>query len=443
MSQEQSKQPTEILELFEKRAGVIKPGLDRITKALDLIGYPGRDTPSIVVAGTNGKGTTSGMIWRMLSAAGAKAGLFTSPHLTEFRERICVSGVEISNTLLVERIIELKEILPDALWDELTFFEINTILAFMVFEQQKTDVNVLEIGLGGRLDSVNVYDPDVAVITSIGLDHTEYLGSTLTAVAREKAGIMRRGRPVIWCAREWVDEEADAAITASAEAVGAQLIRAEEPRLEDLPVLLRMRPFFFQRNFQLAKEALKAFLSQGKLRPSTIFDSKKICQFYDSPQAPWPVSFTGRFDLVTVTKGDYTIKIILDVCHNPHGAATLARGLRESGLLQREGKIYCLLSVLADKDAAGIWEALKGNIKDVIAFRSASDRSWESLPPKMVNDGVIDLLANFDTAWMKALSQPDWRQSMPWLLCGSVAMVGEVLDYWRKNGWLLDRKLLS
>jgi folylpolyglutamate synthase/dihydrofolate synthase len=176
------------------------------------------------VAGTNGKGTTSGMIWRLLSAAGFKVGLFTSPHLSEFRERITVSGHDVTNTLLVESITRIRKQLKPELWADLTFFEINTLLAFMVFEQLETEINVLEVGLGGRLDCVNVYDPDVAVITSIGLDHMEFLGDSLTLIAREKAGIMREGRPVIWCAEQWAEPEADVAITAVAKEVGAMIV---------------------------------------------------------------------------------------------------------------------------------------------------------------------------------------------------------------------------
>ena len=185
MSLRPNSEPEEILALFDKRPTVIRPGLDRIKSALSMLGRPAENTPRIVVAGTNGKGTTSGMIWRMLSSIGLRAGLFTSPHLIEFRERFSVSGQTIGNDQIVDLILKLKNQVSPALWSELTFFEINTILAFLLFEQMKTDVNVLEVGMGGRLDCVNVYDPDVAVITSIGFDHMEFLGHTLSAIARE------------------------------------------------------------------------------------------------------------------------------------------------------------------------------------------------------------------------------------------------------------------
>lgn len=439
-------EPAEILELFDKRPATIKPGLSRIRQALEKLGNPGIDIPRIVVAGTNGKGTTSGMIWRLLSASGLRVGLFTSPHLVEFRERISVSGHDVQNDLLVEIIHEMRSQLPPELFAELTFFEINTLLAFLTFQRFKTDVNVLEIGMGGRLDCVNVYDPDVSVITSIGLDHMEYLGHTLGAIAREKAGIMRRGRPVVWCAADWVDSEADFAIVSQAENIGAQLIRATDPKNHELPKSLQTRPFFIQRNFQLAKLALVEFLRRSSLASGLRLpfeNDLKLAELFDAPDAPWPVTFTGRFDLVTISKGGVAVRVLLDVCHNPHGAQALAMALGTSQFGGRDRRVNCFFSVLGDKDAAGIWSALKGNIKDVIAFRSSSNRAWVNLPKQMLDDGVVDLLGSFDVAWQQAIGRDTWRQHQPWLICGSVAMIGEVLAYWRNHGWKLDRVQLS
>jgi folylpolyglutamate synthase/dihydropteroate synthase len=166
---------------------------------------------------------------------------------------------------------------------------------------------------------------------------------------------------------------------------------------------------------------------------------KNLSDLFDSPAAPWPVTFNGRFDLITVSKGSDRIKVLLDVCHNPHGALALKQALEHSDVPGLNGKLNCLFSVLADKDAAGIWVALKCKIGNVIAFRSSSTRSWVNLPQEMQADGVGDLLASFDAAWTRALSQDDWRSKSPWLICGSVAMVGEVLSYWHKNGWRVDR----
>lgn len=432
-------EPEEILSLFDKRPTVIRPGLDRIKSALSLLGSPAEKTPRIVIAGTNGKGTTSGMIWRMLSSMGMRAGLFTSPHLVEFRERFSVSGLTIGNDQIVDLILKLKDQLSPALWSDLTFFEINTILAFLLFEQTKTDVNVLEIGMGGRLDCVNVYDPDVAVITSIGFDHMEFLGHTLTGIAREKAGIMRPGRPVVWCARGWADDEADNAIMSFARDLKARVVRAEHPSDELLPRSLRSRPLYFHKNFQLAKAALlEFFAARGSKTPEHHGDIDFV-ELFDRDGAPWPVTFVGRFDLVTVVKGDISVRILLDVCHNPHGAAALASELSIG--FGKKGGLNCLISVLSDKDAAGIWTALKGNIDEVIPFRSSSPRSWQVLPGEMEGPKIGSLCENFAVAWSDAVARNSWRGDAPWLICGSVAAVGEVLGYWREHGWMVKRVL--
>lgn len=437
MSSRPESEPEEILALFDKRPTVIRPGLDRIRSALYLLGMPAEKTPRIVIAGTNGKGTTSGMIWRMLSAMGLRAGLFTSPHLVEFRERFSVSGVTIENKQIVDLILKLKNSLSETLWSELTFFEINTILAFLLFEQMNTDVNVLEVGMGGRLDCVNVYDPDVAVITSIGFDHMEFLGNTLTAIAREKAGIMRAGRPVVWCAKNWVDKEADDAIISAAQALPAKVIRAEQPSLDNLPRSVRERPLFFQRNFQLAKAALQGFFAAQRHLYQKVLNDVDYAKIFDHESAPWPVTFTGRFDALNVTKEERSVGVLLDVCHNPHGASALAGALsRDFG---KQGGLKCLISVLSDKDAAGIWTALKGNIDEVIPFRSSSPRSWQVLPGEMGGPKVESLRENFSVAWCDALACDSWRECSPWLICGSVAAVGEVLKYWRDHGWIVKR----
>lgn len=439
MSQNDHSEPAEILGLFDKRQSVIRPGLDRIRSSLETLGFPGLKTPRVVVAGTNGKGTTSGMIWRLLSAAGLRVGLFTSPHLVEFSERFSVSNLAVTNPLLIELIQGLQKKLPSQLWTDLTFFEINTLLAFLVFDRFNTDINVLEIGLGGRLDCVNVYDADVAVITSIGFDHMEFLGNSLTAIAREKAGIMRPGRPVIWCAKGWQNTEADEAIALHAKQLGATLIRALDTTDETCPHSLKGRPRFLRQNFQLARAAIEELIRRRVIRSDVASEFVDLNQLYDSPKAPWPVTFTGRFDLVCVSRHDEKIEVLLDVCHNSHGAQALSEALMGLPSVSSGGRVYCLFSVLSDKDVTGIWSALRGKIKEVIPFRSKSSRSWDRVPPEMAKDGVGMMAESFDQAWKQALNNPRWRDGTPWLICGSVAAVGEVISYWRTNGWQLER----
>lgn len=169
--------------------------LDRMNKLMDLLNHPERSYPCVHIAGTKGKGSTASLIASSLRAAGYKVGLYTSPHLEDFRERITINEEMISEAEVIELADQLRpltEIVP-----ETTTFELTTALAFEYFARQKVDIAVLETGLGGRLDATNVVDPLVSVITSISFDHMSVLGNTLTEIAAEKGGIIKQGRPVV------------------------------------------------------------------------------------------------------------------------------------------------------------------------------------------------------------------------------------------------------
>src|SRR5271170_2440880 len=173
--------------------------LDRLRVVLERLQWRQPQIPVITVAGTNGKGSVSAFCAAIMSAAGFRVGTFTSPHLRDYRERMRIHDAHPSTGELVaafERIEAARGAVA------LTFFEFNTLAALLVFEAARLDAWVLEIGMGGRLDAVNVVDPDVAVVVSIGFDHQEYLGTTLEAIAREKAGIFRQGRPAVLGSRE-------------------------------------------------------------------------------------------------------------------------------------------------------------------------------------------------------------------------------------------------
>ncbi len=177
------------LELFG-----IKMGLDNITRFLEHLGNPQNSFQSIHVAGTNGKGSVSSMLFAILKAAGYNAGMFTSPHLVDYRERVrTVRGV-IDKRSLAEFVDGNRQFIKDA---RITFFEISTALAFWYFRKMKVDVAVIEVGLGGRLDATNVLKPKLSVITHIDYDHTKILGNSLTKIATEKAGIIKTGVPLV------------------------------------------------------------------------------------------------------------------------------------------------------------------------------------------------------------------------------------------------------
>lgn len=174
----------------------IRPGLDRMRALLRALGNPHRDVPAIIVAGTNGKGSTSAMLASILRASGKRTAHYTSPHLVDIRERWTIDGANIDDALLDESIIALQNaatrsgITP-------TYFEALTLIAFIAFSRAQCEIAVLEVGMGGRLDATNVVKPLAAVITPVGMDHMEYLGNTLRAIAREKAGVIHRGAIVV------------------------------------------------------------------------------------------------------------------------------------------------------------------------------------------------------------------------------------------------------
>ena len=178
----------------------INLGLERITNLLNLLDNPHFKIKTIHVGGTNGKGSTTAMLASILESSGYKTGVFTSPHLHDYRERIKINGQEISEADFSKEMEYLRRLIPQVLkkvGENPTEFEVLTALALNYFAKEKVDIAIFEVGMGGRLDSTNVVMPEVAVITSISMDHTDYLGSDLFQIAQEKAGIIKKGVPVV------------------------------------------------------------------------------------------------------------------------------------------------------------------------------------------------------------------------------------------------------
>jgi dihydrofolate synthase/folylpolyglutamate synthase len=306
----------------------------------------------ITVAGTNGKGSVVTTCGSILAAAGYRTGLFTSPHFRDYRERIRVCGELASAADLVAAFTRIEAVRGDI---PLTFFEYNTLAALLLFEAAQLDAWVLEVGLGGRLDAVNAIDPDVAVVVSIGLDHMEYLGPTLEAIGREKAGIFRAGRPALLGSRSLPDS-----VAATAQAAGAMQKRLgvdydyqrtsdgwhyRGPRW-DLPAL--PPPALFGEtqfdNAATAIAALEALPQLGRVTPAAIAAGLRS------------VRLTARFQMLPSPGGAGPLWI-LDVAHNPAAAAVLAANLRA---LPPGPRTLAVCGILADKDAASIVAALRG-----------------------------------------------------------------------------------
>jgi dihydrofolate synthase/folylpolyglutamate synthase len=264
--------------------GGVKLGLQNMQRLQQLLQYPDRSFHSVHVAGTNGKGSVSTKIATAFQLAGYKVGLFTSPHISSFRERIRVNGHMISEEA-VETLLDFLFKIVETEQLPATFFEITTCLAFLYFAQEQVDIAVLETGLGGRLDATNVVHPCLSVITSISLDHTEVLGATREAIALEKAGIIKEKVPVIIGPHVPL---------APIQAIASQ---KQSPWIQ----VKQTSPLFEEENRLIARTALNYLSSRFHLSPQAIeqgLEGKQPCRFEILPSTP---------------------PVILDVAHNPDG----------------------------------------------------------------------------------------------------------------------------
>lgn len=328
-----------------------KPGLSRTRTLLAALGDPHKKLRFVHVAGTNGKGSTAAMLASCLQAAGYRVGLYTSPFINRFNERIQVNGEQIPDDTLV-RLVERVRPAADAMADVPTEFEIITALGMLWFAEEKCDIVVLEVGLGGRLDSTNVIDaPEAAVIARIGLDHTKLLGTTLAAIAGEKAGIVKPGSAVV----SWPqDAEAMAVVEAAAAAADDTLTVPDFSRLAVGAVDWNapgapVRSFSYGRFANLRTKLLGSYQpSNAALAIETaVALRERGWRISDEAvrqgvaDAAWP----GRFEIVRAGEGEPTI--VVDGGHNPQGAQALVDSLVD---VFPGRKPVFIIGVLEDKD---------------------------------------------------------------------------------------------
>ena len=334
-------------------------GLDRIRELLDRLGRPQDRLKFVHVAGTNGKGSTCAYLASILQAAGLRTGLFTSPYLIAFEERIRVDGANISADDLAEATLLVKE-QAEAMADHPTEFELMCAVALVHFARSGCDIVVLEVGLGGRLDSTNVIDaPEVAVIARIGLDHTKLLGTTLAAIAGEKAGIVKPGSAVV----SWPQEpEAMVAVEAAAAAAGDVLTVPDFACLEAGSVDwgapgAPLRPFSYGRftdlrtrllgSYQPANAALAIEAAEALRARGWAVDDDAVRR--GITETAWP----GRFEIVRAVAGEPTV--VVDGGHNPQGARALADSLAD---VFPGRKPVFVVGVLEDKDYPAMLETV-------------------------------------------------------------------------------------
>jgi dihydrofolate synthase/folylpolyglutamate synthase len=378
----------------------IKLGLGNIRRLLTELHVDLRDRKVIHVAGTNGKGSVCAMIDSILRAQNYRTGLFISPHLVTFRERIRVNGEMISEHTVANGLRTIRDLVQG--WDpHPTFFEVTTALALKIFSEAKIDTAILETGLGGRLDATNAIQSDVSVITPIDFDHEKWLGESLRGIASEKAGIIKPNVPVV-CGPQRPEAE---------EVIRARAAECEAP--------LRFVNDSYQRTrVGLSGEYQKqnAALAIAALRAGKIdIDDSPIARGLAT--VDWPARFQRWND-----------RIVIDGAHNPASAHVLAQTWRESFGDQNASLI---LAILSDKDLRGIYEALVPITDSVLLPKIRSERaaSPEDLArivstvtpplPYSITDSIADALA-------LARTKPN-----PILLTGSLHFAGEALAYLR------------
>lgn len=322
-----------------------KPGLDRIDALCEALGNPQDGLKFIHVAGTNGKGSFCAMTASMLQAAGYRTGLFTSPYIVDFNERMQIDGENISNEELIE-LVEIVRPIADAMADRPTEFELITALAFLYFARHNCDVVVLECGLGGRLDATNVITtPVLSVITGIALDHTAILGDTIEQIAAEKAGIIKDGVSLLWCGN---DATAEAVIRARAEQQNAPVHTVLREDLTVKEMTLAGTVLDFGHYHDLTLPLLGSYqphnaanaLSAIDLLPALGFTVREEAVRRGLAAVRWPARFEiiGRDPL-----------IIADGGHNPEGIDGAIASIRA---YFGDRKVGIVTGVMADKDVA-------------------------------------------------------------------------------------------
>ena len=411
----------QILEyLFQLQRVGVKYTLDNIRLLLQHLGNPHRKLSVVHVVGTNGKGSTTAMLYSIARAAGVVVARYTSPHLVDFRERIEVAGELIPIDYVVDFVRGIQPVIERI---QPSFFEVTTAMAFQYFAEQKVDLVILEAGMGGRLDSTNVVHPLLTLLTPIAMDHQNYLGNTLAAIAREKAGVMKPGVPVI---TNNVHPMVQTILQAQAETVDTTLeilspeqVKVMARSLEGQEIQLQHPKFQYD---QLTLNLLGAFQAQNALiAVAAVHDLEP---FYPGitrgvrkglQKVPW----RGRLDIV---RKDLPL-IIVDVSHNPEG---IARTLQEIRQLLPDRPLNVIIGVQADKDFQTMGKILAQYADICYVTALPSERS---LNPQLLIQSIIKTGGMAQTLGsLREFLAGRWYEQSPqavWVITGSHYLAGE------------------
>jgi len=421
--------------LFSLEHMGVKLGLDNVKELLHRLGNPQDEFRSVHVAGTNGKGSVSAMLASILREQGYRTGLYTSPHMVDFRERILCGRELISEAELAKLAMEVR-----GQWEEMerttgqipTFFEVTTAMAFLHFADRGVEEAVIEVGMGGRLDATNVINPDCSIITTISMEHTQYLGNTLGAIAAEKAGIIKPGVPVVTAADhpEVLDVIKHVALARGAPVrvvgkdVDYRLISATlEGTLVELGGLSVPVKLPLLGGYQAVNAAM-AYAAALELDRNNI-DVQEKAIIAGLENVRWP----GRLELL---QGRPTI--VLDATHTPDGARKVA--LEFNRLFGRS--MTLVIGVLNDKDLAGVAGPFAGIAKKAIATAPATERAYPAAMVAQVLDRElksVEIEPNIPRAIQRAIEISEANEVI--LITGSIYTVGEA------KAWLESHERLT
>ena len=403
------------------------PGLGRIRTLMEGLGNVQNSLKFVHLAGTNGKGSTSCMLSNILMQAGYKTGLFVSPFIIRFNERMQINGQHIPDEKLAE-IVERVSKVADAMDERLTEFELITATAFVWFAEEQCDIVVLETGLGGRLDATNLIEThECAVITNIGIDHTDFLGNTLEAIAYEKACIMKGNRPVVAyaSAKEALDVIVNYAVShnnpisvtnfEAIEPVSADL-KGQTFRYEGKEYSIRLLGAHQQKNAALVLETVKVLQRIG-------WNITDDCVVRGMAAAQWP----ARFELLCEDP-----IVFVDGAHNMQGIESLQKAVED----YLQGKpVVCLTGVLADKDWQQMMAVLRSFASDFITVTPDSPRALTNvqLADWLRGDGCrAETADSIGEAVTKAVARAKETDGVV-VACGSLYMASEIRDYFGRN----------
>ena len=419
----------------------IEPTLNRIAALVDILGSPQLTYPTIHIGGTNGKTTTSRMIDSLLFEMGLRTGRFTSPHLESYLERIAINGQPIDAKALIFSFNDISAYLDlmDAKFEHpISFFEAITALAFAAFAEHPIDVGVIEVGMGGLWDATNVVDADVSVIMPIGLDHTEYLGETLTEIAQTKAGIIKEGGFVVLaqqepeCAVELIKRAAlvgaeiaregiEYSVISRSVAVGGQLLTIQGTKEIYTDIYIPLHGKHQASNAAAALVAVEIFFGDQDL------DVEAVRAGFAQVTSP------GRCEII---HRDPTI--ILDAAHNPHGAAAIADTIQSEFTFD---EVIGIFAPMGDKDVRGILLELEQVMDSVIVSANSSPRAMKVDALEMMAIEIFgadrvftaqSITEAIDQA-VKDSIRPLSEDTIGVLITGSVVSVGEARAIVRKK----------